>query len=96
MTPEAEAQVLRDAVTGGDFTAAQNAARRLTSLVADAVSGLPPAESARRLRQACDLLAWSRRNLCAARARLAGEIRHLEGLRQYHARLAEISTAGGR
>lgn len=96
MTPDAEAQALRQAVVGSDFAGARQAALRFGSLLENAVHGLPPAESARRLRDACDLLAWSRRNLCASRARLADQIRHLEGLRQYQARLAEISTVDGR
>lgn len=96
MTADIEAQALREAVMGGDFTTAQQAALRFTSRVADAVPGLPPAESARRLCEACDLLAWSRRNLGASRARLAGEVRHLQKVRQYQSLLAEISTADRR
>lgn len=96
VTLEVEAQALRQAVSGGDFTGARQAALRLAGLLETAVRGLPPAESARRLRDACDLLAWSRLNLRASRARLTGELRHLEGLRQYQARLAELATADAR
>ena len=92
VTSGAEAQALREAVSVADFPGAQRAALRFASLVAEAAAGLPPAESLQRLSDACDLLAWSRRSLCASRARLAGEIRHLEGLRQYQARLAELSS----
>jgi hypothetical protein len=83
-----EAEALRGAVARGDFATAQEVADRYASLIRTLVAGLPPTEAARHLRAACDLLQWSRRNLCAARARLAEEIRRLDRISQYHARLA--------
>jgi hypothetical protein len=88
IAPDQEAELLRDAVARGDFAAAENAAVRYTNLLRPLVTTLPRAEAVSRLRAACDLLEWSRRNLCTARARIVEEVRRLDRLSQYHALLA--------
>ena len=62
--------------------------RRFASLLQSLLPDLAPAEAERRLRQACELIEWARRNLCAARGRIAEEILRLETLRIYHSRLS--------
>jgi|SRR5579862_9470193 hypothetical protein len=49
---------------------------------------LAPPERLRRLEDATALIEWSRRNLCAARARLADEIRRLDSVHRFHQTLA--------
>ena len=90
---EAEAEALRAAAARGDFTDAQGAAERLTSLLREALAGLPPLEAEQRLRQACQVMAFARRNLCDARQRVAAEMSRLEALGQYHARLRDEAEA---
>jgi hypothetical protein len=92
-TFEAEAEALRAAAARGDFTGAQGAAERLTSLLPRVLAALPPLEAEQRLRQACEVIAFARRNLCDARQRVAAEISRLDALGQYHARLREEAEA---
>ncbi len=84
----AEAEALRAAAERGDFAAAENAARRFTGLLHPLLAELPPKEAEARLLQACELIDWARRNLLAARSRIAGELRHLDRLRHYHSQLS--------
>ena len=86
-----EAEALRNAVVCGDFAGSKLAAQRFASLLAELAGNLPPAEAARQLQSGCELLEWSRRNLCAARARLAAELRRLDSLSQYHDCLAILT-----
>ena len=90
---EAEAEALRAAAAHGDFTGAQGAAERLTSMLPGLLAALPPLEAEQRLRQACEVMAFARRNLCEARERVAGEMSRLEALGRYHARLWEEAEA---
>ena len=90
-TPDQEAALLRDAVTRGDFQAAENAAVRYADLLRPLLAGLPSAEALRQLRAGCELMEWSLSNLRAARVHLIEEIRRLDSLSQYHARLAEAA-----
>lgn len=90
---EAEAEALRDAAARGDFAGAQGAAERLTMLLPEALAGLPRLEAEQRLRQACQVMAFARRNLCDARQRVAAEMSRLAALGQYHARMREEATA---
>ena len=80
---DTEAEVLRDAAARGDFAAAEKAVVRFAERVRSQAADLAPAEAASRLREACDLIEWSRRNLCAARARLEQDTHRLECVRRY-------------
>jgi hypothetical protein len=88
MAVDAEAQTLQDAAARGDFAAAAEAAVRFTGFVRAMLPGLPAGEAERRLGQACELVDGSRRQLRAARVRLAEEVGRLENLRCYHERLS--------
>jgi hypothetical protein len=79
---------LRDAAARGDFLGAQAALKHYVDRLGPLLAGLPPAQAANRLLDACELIEWSRRNLCAARARVADEIRRLDSIGEYHRRLA--------
>lgn len=92
-TFEAEAEALRAAAARGDFTGAQEAAERLTCLLPELLAALPRPDAEQRLRQACEVMAFARRNLCDARQRVAGEISRPDALGQYHARLWEEAEA---
>lgn len=82
-----EAAALRDSAARGDFATAEAAASLYTEAVCALVKGLPPAEAAARIGEACELMEWARRNLCAARSRVEEHVRRLECLGRYHARL---------
>ncbi|MDR3702864.1 MAG: hypothetical protein P4L56_24675 [Candidatus Sulfopaludibacter sp.] len=75
-----EEGVLRQAVQSGDFAGAERAARLYVAAVQGALAQLPRAQGPARLREACELIEWARRCLCAARVRLNGErsgVQHL-------------------
>ena len=82
-----EASELREAAARGDFAAAEAAASRYTEAVCALVKELAPAEAAARIGEACELMEWARRNLCAARSRVEEQVRRLECLQRYHDRL---------
>jgi hypothetical protein len=69
---------LRRAAARGDFAAAQSAARDYAGALALSLSGLPRAAAAERIRQAMAAIESARRQLCAARVRLAGRMRAAE------------------
>jgi hypothetical protein len=79
---------LRDAAGRGDFFRAEAALKLYADLLGPLLADLSPAEAKKRLQDACELIEWSRRNLCAARARVADEIRRLDSINEYHHRLA--------
>ena len=80
---DSEAEVLRDAAARGDFAAAGEAVVRFAERVRSRAADLPAAEAASQLRQGCELIEWSRRNLCAARARIEQDTHRLECLVRY-------------
>ena len=89
VTPEEAAAALTEATVRGDFAGTQRAVKRLSDLIGPMAAALPRDEGLRRLDDACALIEWSRRNLCATRARVVEEIRRLDAIGQYHQRLAE-------
>jgi hypothetical protein len=93
-TPDQEAALLRAAVTRADFQAAEDAAARYVDVLRPLIAGLPSTDAMQQLRGACDLMDWSLRNLSAARVRLIDEVRRLDILSRYHARLAEAARMG--
>jgi hypothetical protein len=80
---EWEAANLRHHVALGDFGRAQASARLYAGLVAAEMRQVPRARAQQCLRTACELLEWARRNLCAARARLGGQLRQCAGALRY-------------
>ncbi len=79
---------LREAAGRGDFLTAEAALKRYVDHLGPLMADLPPAEAAKRVHDACELIEWSRRNLCSERARLGDEIRRLDCVSEYHRRLA--------
>lgn len=79
----AEEEKLRRAVKSGDFAGAESSARRYTCALEASLAQLRPVQAARRLRDACELMEWARRNLCAARSRLSDELRRVQRLAAY-------------
>jgi hypothetical protein len=86
MPASQEAETLRDAAARGDFETAAAAVSRYVRSLIPRLADLPPAEAAAGLQNACELLEWSRCQLCAARARVADQIRRLDSLGRYHTR----------
>ncbi|SPE43460.1 hypothetical protein SBA3_920005 [Candidatus Sulfopaludibacter sp. SbA3] len=80
---DAEEAALRRAVQCGDFAAAENCGRRYTSALEAMLAHLAPVQAEVRLRDACELMEWARRCLCAARARLSDELRCLRRVSVY-------------
>lgn len=80
---EWEAASLRHHVALANFAEAEAAAHRYAEAAARRMRALPPTDAAETLRQSCDLLEWGRRNLCAARARLAGQLHRLHTASRY-------------
>ena len=80
-----EEEALRRAVSRNDFRTAALSARRYARLVAAGLPDLSPADREARLRRACSLLDWGRRNLLATRTRLAQKVNRLQGVSRYHA-----------
>jgi hypothetical protein len=84
-TLDKEAQILRRLVAANDFAGVQACAARYGKLLRGHVAALPPAQAPGRLREACALLEWARRTLCAARAGMADDLQRLHHLTAYHA-----------
>jgi len=82
---EREEELLRRAVSRGDFDAVALSAARYAKLVEAGLQKLSPAEAQARLRRACSVLDWGRRNLRAARARIAEKLDRLQGISYYRA-----------
>lgn len=78
-----EEEALRRAVQTGDFAEAERSARRYTGALKAVLPQLLPAQAQERLGEACRLVEWARRCLCAARARLNGELRRVRSLSAY-------------
>ncbi len=87
-TADDAAAELRGAAGRGDFLSADAALKRYVDRLGPLLADLPQAQAANRLQDACETIEWSRRNLCAARARVADEIRRLDSIGEYHRRLA--------
>jgi len=79
----AEEETLRRAVHSNDFAEAERLARLYTRSLETALPQLPQAQAESRLRDACKLMEWARRCLCAARARLNDELRRVQRLSIY-------------
>jgi len=92
-TAEEAAAALTQATVRGDFGGVQRAVKQFSKLLVRAAAAVPSAEALRRLDDACSLIEWSRRNLCAARAHVVEEIRRLDSICQYHQRLAVTQRA---
>ena len=82
---EWEAGNLRHRVALGDFAGAEASARCYCDLVAHEIRGLPRAEAEDCLHRSAELLEWARRNLCAARTRIALQLGRLGRASLYRA-----------
>jgi hypothetical protein len=79
----AEEQALRRAVQSGDFPGAESCARCYTCVLRAMLPLLAPAEAQRLLHDACELMEWARRCLCAARTRVSDRLRGVQRLAAY-------------
>lgn len=86
-----EEEALRRAVLSSDFARAESSARRYTAALKSLLAQLAPAQAERRLRDACQLMEWARRCLCAARARLSDELQRVQRLAAYR-RVAQVGA----
>jgi len=84
MPVQAEQEALRRAARSCDFVEAQSSVGRYVAALESALPQLPPAQAAELLRDACKLIEWSRRSLCAGRARLRDELLRVHRLSTYH------------
>lgn len=80
---EWEAGNLRHCVTVADFAGAEAAAARYMAQVGRTISDIPPDLARTTIHDACALLEWARRNMCAARASLATRLDALNRLAAY-------------
>lgn len=71
-------QRLRSAAARGDFAAAESAAVEYVRAVELAAASLPRTAAAACIRQGMAAVELARRQLCVARARLAGKLRAVE------------------
>ena len=83
ISPQHYLESLRAAAASGDFATAGNAAHLYVGALEATLPRLPPAQAAAVFRDACATLEWSRRCLCAARARLADELRRAQSASAY-------------
>jgi hypothetical protein len=80
---DAEAQRLRHLVDRRDFMGAQRSVERYVNLIDAAIPLTDVGEASRRVKEACDLIDWARRNLRAAQARLSDEMRGVQRVARY-------------
>ncbi|HXS95281.1 MAG TPA: hypothetical protein VN736_11805 [Candidatus Limnocylindrales bacterium] len=80
---EWQAGKLRHSIAIGDFAASEAAASLYIAQVARTISELPPDRARTTVEEACALLEWARRNICAARASLATRLAALRRVSGY-------------
>jgi flagellar hook-associated protein 2 len=87
-----DAEALRRAVNRADFADAAACSERYARLLASLLPHLPAPQRADQWRSGCDLIEWARRNACAARARLAEDLRNLECAKRYRGAAVSLHT----